>query len=51
MWSILLMALAGIFIGGALSLKQQKAHISWIIAAAVLALLSLGAAWALTYSI
>ncbi|GAA2556178.1 hypothetical protein [Neomicrococcus aestuarii] len=50
MWSIVLMAVGGLFIGGALSLRQQKAHISWIITAAALAIVSLGAAWALTYS-
>ncbi|MGJ9401815.1 hypothetical protein [Arthrobacter sp. KK5.5] len=48
MWSILLMALAGILAGGALSLRQQKAHVSWTITCWVLAGLSLLAAYALT---
>jgi hypothetical protein len=48
MWSILLMALAGILAGGALSLRQQKAHISWIATCWVLAGLALAAAYVLT---
>ncbi|GAB3754543.1 hypothetical protein GCM10027591_03400 [Zhihengliuella somnathii] len=48
MWSILLMALGGLLAGGALSLRQQKAHVSWIVAAWVLAGLSLLAAYVLT---
>ncbi|MBM6622998.1 hypothetical protein JTF08_15395 [Micrococcaceae bacterium RIT802] len=48
MWSILLMALGGVLAGGALSLRQQKAHISWIITAWVLAGMSLLAAYILT---
>ncbi|MGP9034689.1 MULTISPECIES: hypothetical protein [Glutamicibacter] len=44
------MGVIGAFlIGGAISLKNQKAHISWIIALWVLAGMSLIAAWALTY--
>ncbi|WP_413455899.1 hypothetical protein ACLQ8T_05225 [Glutamicibacter sp. FR1] len=44
------MGVIGAFlIGGAISLKNQKAHISWIIALWVLAGISLIAAWALTY--
>lgn len=50
MWSVVLMALGGILLGGAWSLKQQKAHISWIITAVVLAIAALAAAWALTYT-
>ncbi|MBG6083760.1 hypothetical protein IW252_000527 [Zhihengliuella flava] len=48
MWSILLMALGGLLAGGALSLRQQKAHVSWIITAWVLAGLALVAAYVLT---
>ena len=48
MWSIILMAVAGLLAGGALSLRQQRAHISWIIAAWVLAGMPLFAAYALT---
>ncbi|GAA1358982.1 hypothetical protein GCM10009596_13640 [Arthrobacter rhombi] len=48
MWSILLMALGGVLAGGALSLRQQKAHISWIITVWVLAGMSLLAAYILT---
>ncbi|MEE1621983.1 hypothetical protein ACQ3I4_12100 [Zafaria sp. Z1313] len=48
MWSILLMALGGLLIGGALSLRSQKAHVSWIAACWLLAALALGAAYALT---
>lgn len=49
MWSILLMAAAGLLAGGALSLRQQRAHISWIIACWILAGMSLLAAYLLTY--
>ncbi|MFB0835108.1 hypothetical protein ACX8Z9_09530 [Arthrobacter halodurans] len=48
MWSILLMALAGILAGGALSLRQQKAHASWPVVCWVLAGMSLLAAYLLT---
>ncbi|GHD07242.1 hypothetical protein [Zhihengliuella salsuginis] len=48
MWSILLMALGGLLAGGALSLRQQRAHKSWIVTAWVLAALSLLAAYVLT---
>ncbi|HXD29191.1 MAG TPA: hypothetical protein VN621_10600 [Arthrobacter sp.] len=48
MWSIVLMALGGVLAGGALSLRQQKAHISWIISTWVLAGMALLAAYVLT---
>ncbi|WP_309080167.1 hypothetical protein [Zhihengliuella sp.] len=48
MYSILLMALGGILAGGAISLRQQKAHRSWIITCWVLAGLALLAAYVLT---
>ncbi|MDQ0094937.1 MULTISPECIES: hypothetical protein [Micrococcaceae] len=47
-WSIVLMGVAGILAGGALSLRQQRAHISWIIAVWALAGVSLFAAYRLT---
>jgi hypothetical protein len=50
MWSILLMALAGLLAGGALSLRQQKAHVSWTITCWVLAGLALLAAYVVTLS-
>ena len=49
MWTIILMAAAGLLAGGALSLRQQRAHISWIIACWVLAGMSLLAGYFLTY--
>ncbi|MET0871424.1 MAG: hypothetical protein ABWX63_01840 [Paeniglutamicibacter terrestris] len=48
MWSIILMAAAGLLAGGALSLRQQRAHLSWVITVWVLAGLSLFAAYRLT---
>ncbi|RZU61851.1 hypothetical protein [Zhihengliuella halotolerans] len=48
MWSILLMALGGLLAGGAISLRRQKAHKSWIVVLWVLAGLSLLAAYMLT---
>lgn len=48
MWSLILMAVGGILAGGALSLRQQKAHISWIIATWVLAGMALLAAYIMT---
>ncbi|EMQ97477.1 hypothetical protein ACIGB6_15225 [Paeniglutamicibacter gangotriensis] len=47
-WSIVLMGVAGILAGGALSLRQQRAHISWIIVAWVLAAVSLYCAYLIT---
>lgn len=49
MWTILLMLLAGLLAGGALSLRQQRAHISWIIACWILAGMSLIAGYLLTF--
>lgn len=49
MWTIILMAAAGLLVGGALSLRQQRAHISWIIVCWVLAGMSLLAGYFLTY--
>ncbi|MGL3807963.1 hypothetical protein ACSYDW_17940 [Paeniglutamicibacter sp. R2-26] len=49
MWTILLMALAGLLAGGALSLRQQRAHLSWIIACWVLAGMALLAGYLLTF--
>lgn len=49
MWSLILGVVGAFLAGGAISLKSQKAHISWIIALWVLAGLSLIAAWTLTY--
>jgi hypothetical protein len=48
MWSILLMGLAGVLAGGALSLRQQKAHKSWIVMCWILAGMSLLAAYVVT---
>ncbi|GER24225.1 hypothetical protein NCCP1664_27200 [Zafaria cholistanensis] len=48
MWSILLMALGGVLAGGAISLRQQKAHKSWIVTCWILAGMSLLAAYAAT---
>ncbi|MFL4473975.1 hypothetical protein ACIPVK_08255 [Paeniglutamicibacter sp. MACA_103] len=48
MWSIVLMGVAGLLAGGALSLRQQRAHISWIIAAWALAGAALFCAYLLT---
>ncbi|MDO5743086.1 MAG: hypothetical protein Q4P23_01350 [Micrococcaceae bacterium] len=48
MWSIILMGVAGILGGGALSLRQQRAHISWVIAAWALAGVALFGAYVLT---
>ncbi|MDN5754508.1 MAG: hypothetical protein ACTHWW_05530 [Arthrobacter sp.] len=48
MWSLILMAVGGILAGGALSLRQQKAHISWIIATWVLAAMALLSAYIMT---
>lgn len=42
------MAVGGILAGGALSLRQQKAHISWIIATWVLAAMALLSAYIMT---
>ena len=47
--SILLMALGGLLIGGAFSLKQQGVRLAWVIVCGVLAAASLVAAWAVTY--
>ena len=49
MWTLILGVVGAFLAGGAISLKSQKAHISWIIALWVLAGLSLIAAWTLTY--
>lgn len=48
MWSIVLLGVGAFLAGGAISLKNQKAHLSWIIAAWVLAAGCVIAAWALT---
>jgi|GEM_PF-1178517 len=50
MYSILLMALGGVLIGGAISLKQQGARLAWVIVCGVLAASALVAAWAVTYA-
>lgn len=49
MWSIILLTVGAFLAGGAISLKNQKAHISWIIALWALAAACAAAAWALTY--
>ncbi|GAA5228894.1 hypothetical protein [Paeniglutamicibacter antarcticus] len=48
MWSVILMGVAGILGGGALSMRQQRAHISWIITAWALAGVALFGAYVLT---
>ena len=48
MWSIVLMGAAGLLAGGALSLRQQRAHISWIVAVWALAGVALFGAYVLT---
>lgn len=50
MGSVLLMALGGILVGGAFSLHKQGASRLWVVVVAVLAALSLVAAWAVTYN-
>ncbi|WP_170184176.1 hypothetical protein [Glutamicibacter uratoxydans] len=49
MWSIVLLTVGAFLAGGAISLKNQNAHISWIIVAWGLAIGCAIAAWALTY--
>ncbi|MDR2255130.1 MAG: hypothetical protein LBE25_03885 [Arthrobacter sp.] len=51
MGPILLMALGGLLAGGAFSLKKQGAGLTWVIACSALAVMSLVAAWALTYKL
>lgn len=48
MWTIVLGFVGAFLAGGAISLKSQKAHISWVIALWVLAGMSIIAAWVLT---
>lgn len=48
-YTFLLLALGGVLAGGAISLRSQKAHISWIITCWVLAGMSLLAAYLLTF--
>ncbi|MFJ2619141.1 hypothetical protein [Glutamicibacter sp. NPDC087344] len=48
MWSIILLGVGAFLAGGAISLKNQKAHISWIIAVWGLVAASVIAAWVLT---
>ncbi|MFJ6418813.1 hypothetical protein [Paeniglutamicibacter sp. NPDC091659] len=49
MWTILLMLLAGLLAGGAISLRQQRAHVSWIIACWIIAGMALLAGYLLTF--
>lgn len=48
-YTLLLLLLGGLLAGGAISLRQQKAHVSWIIACWILAGLSLFAGYMLTF--
>ncbi|WP_404290188.1 hypothetical protein [Glutamicibacter arilaitensis] len=48
MWSIILLTLGAFLAGGAISLKSQKAHISWIIALWALAAAAIVAGWVQT---
>ena len=48
MWSVVLLAVGAFLAGGAISLKNQKAHKSWIIAVWGLVGLCIIAAWVLT---
>jgi len=48
MWTVVLLGVGAFLAGGAISLRSQKAHISWIIACWALAALAVVAAWTLT---
>lgn len=48
MWSIILLTVGAFLAGGAISLKRQKAHISWVIALWALAAAAVVAGWVLT---
>lgn len=47
-WTIVLLGVGAFLAGGAISLRRQKAHISWIIAVWALAVLCIVAGWVLT---
>ncbi|WP_396278167.1 hypothetical protein [Glutamicibacter creatinolyticus] len=48
MWTVVLLGVGAFLAGGAISLKNQKAHISWIIACWALAAMAVIAGWVLT---
>lgn len=49
MWTILLMLAAGLLAGGAISLRGQRAHVSWIVTCWILAGMALFAGYLLTF--